>query len=380
MDIDLLSKMVKELILDNDRVVLPGLGYFAAEIVPSTFSDRGYTINPPYRKLYFRQDSGRDGLLARLYAESNGTGTDVAEHIIEDFVRDMRAVLDKEKVMIFPGLGRLRATRENNYFFVPDEDMDIFPEGAGLEPVSLKTHSVRNVSAGQENEPLSDAGHYAMPGMGISTEPEVGPGVPSPEAGPMPGNEEQERFPVHETVEDPGAAKQLETESSDGPGAEQVPEHKGESEQNPSQELSTGSVAVMEHVSASEPASGTDLMTVPSVEPVQESEALPAAVQESGLPQPDPQPEPLSDQRLEPQPQPENVQPAAEQPESPAEKEALTRTEGKARTVRVILLTAALLVALAVIALGVFVLLADLCPDFINSILYSPEELEILNY
>ena len=26
MDIDLLSKMVKELILDNDRVVLPGLG------------------------------------------------------------------------------------------------------------------------------------------------------------------------------------------------------------------------------------------------------------------------------------------------------------------------------------------------------------------
>ena len=37
MDIDLLSKMVKELILDNDRVVLPGLGSFVAEIVPSTF-------------------------------------------------------------------------------------------------------------------------------------------------------------------------------------------------------------------------------------------------------------------------------------------------------------------------------------------------------
>ena len=33
MDIDLLSKMVKELILDNDRVVLPGLGSFVAEIV-----------------------------------------------------------------------------------------------------------------------------------------------------------------------------------------------------------------------------------------------------------------------------------------------------------------------------------------------------------
>ena len=31
MDIDLLSKMVKELILDNERVVLPGLGSFVAE-------------------------------------------------------------------------------------------------------------------------------------------------------------------------------------------------------------------------------------------------------------------------------------------------------------------------------------------------------------
>ena len=41
MDIDLLSKMVKELILDNDRVVLPGLGCFVAEMVPSTFSDKG---------------------------------------------------------------------------------------------------------------------------------------------------------------------------------------------------------------------------------------------------------------------------------------------------------------------------------------------------
>ena len=56
MDIDLLSKMVKELILDNDKVVLPGLGTFVAKVVPSTFSDKGYTINPPYRKLYFRSE------------------------------------------------------------------------------------------------------------------------------------------------------------------------------------------------------------------------------------------------------------------------------------------------------------------------------------
>lgn len=140
MDIDLLAKMVKELILDNDRVVLPGLGAFVAEVVPSTFSDRGYTINPPYRKLYFRAkpDEGRE--LADFYARSNNIAPEIADKIIGDFVLELKDVLFAKKTVVFPGLGRLRATKENAVFFVSDEDLDIYPDGFALEPVSLKTH------------------------------------------------------------------------------------------------------------------------------------------------------------------------------------------------------------------------------------------------
>ena len=53
MDIDLLSRMISELIVDHDQVGLPGVGTFVAEMVPATFSDKGYTINPPYRRLSF---------------------------------------------------------------------------------------------------------------------------------------------------------------------------------------------------------------------------------------------------------------------------------------------------------------------------------------
>ena len=140
MDIDLLSKMVKELILDRDRVVLPGLGTFVAEMMPATFSDKGFTINPPYRRLYFRTKQENDTALCELYAESNGVGTDVAERILTDFLNELKQVLKAKKTVVFPGLGRLRATKENNFFFVPDEDLDIYPEGFGLEPISLKTH------------------------------------------------------------------------------------------------------------------------------------------------------------------------------------------------------------------------------------------------
>ena len=140
MDIDLLSKMVGELILDSDEVALPGVGTFVAEVVPSTFSDKGYTINPPYRRLSFRQRESSDNSLVEFYARSNGVDERTAASILRPFLAELKETLKVKKTIIFPGLGRLRATRENNFFFIPDEDINIYPEGFGLEPLSLKTH------------------------------------------------------------------------------------------------------------------------------------------------------------------------------------------------------------------------------------------------
>ena len=140
MNIDLLSKMVGELILDSDEVALPGVGTFVAEVMPSTFSDKGYTINPPYRRLSFRQRESSDNSLVELYARSNDVDERTAESILRPFLAELKETLKVKKTIVFPGLGRLRATRENNFFFIPDEDLNIYPEGFGLEPLSLKTH------------------------------------------------------------------------------------------------------------------------------------------------------------------------------------------------------------------------------------------------
>lgn len=267
MDVDLMSKMLKELILDNDKVALPGLGTFVAEIVPSSFSDRGYTINPPYRKLYFRENSDDDGLLAKMYSASNDVDGYVADRVIKDFISEMREVLNKHKVVVFPGLGRLRATKENNYFFVPDEDMDIYPEGFGLEPVSLKTHQ----------------GNWR---------------------------------PVSEIFEDV--------------------------------EISVKTASAQEE----------------STEP-----AVAAVVPEGGC-----GPETGTDSATEPKSEPKS--------ESGTETETETETEKK-RNNRWLKITAVVLVVtvlLCIVFLGVFVLLADIAPDFIDSILYNEAELEILKY
>ena len=140
MDIDLLSKMVREIILESDEVTLPGVGMFVAETVPATFSNKGFTINPPYRRLSFRQKQGSDTLLADYYAATYTVPRDKAAEVLEAFLSGMKDVLKERKTIVFPGLGRLRATKENQFFFVSDEAMDICPQAFGLEAVSLKSH------------------------------------------------------------------------------------------------------------------------------------------------------------------------------------------------------------------------------------------------
>lgn len=139
MDVALLAGMIAELIADHDLVGLPGMGTFVAEVVPATFSDKGYTINPPYRRLSFHPSRTEDSLLTDFYAASNGITKEAASAYLTQFLQELKTVLKERKTIVLPGLGRLRATVENNFFFVPDADLDIFPDGFALKPLSLKT-------------------------------------------------------------------------------------------------------------------------------------------------------------------------------------------------------------------------------------------------
>ena len=89
MDVELLSRIIRELIIDHDEVALPQVGTFVAEMVPASFSDRGYTVNPPYRRLSFVQRPGSDTLLVDFYAKANGMDLRMAESYLGDFLSEL---------------------------------------------------------------------------------------------------------------------------------------------------------------------------------------------------------------------------------------------------------------------------------------------------
>lgn len=146
-------------------------------------------------------------MISDFYAASNNLDRQSAEMIIGDFMKELKDVLQKRKMVVFPGLGRLRATRENTFFFVADEDLDIYPAGFGLESVSLKSHedSPETVSAAlaslktiitepeveapaAEPEVVPVAESEATPEVTMVPEPEAVPVVlePEPESEPAP--------------------------------------------------------------------------------------------------------------------------------------------------------------------------------------------------
>ena len=298
MDIDLLAKMVKNLILDNERVVLPGLGCFVAELVPSTFSDKGYTINPPYRRLYFRSKPDEGNELIEFYANSNNIPVALADNVIRDFLSEMKEVLFMKKTVVFPGLGRLRATKENDIFFVADEDLDIYPAGFGLEPVSLKTHQESPEQVAKAVGSLKS----------ILDEPAE---TPAPV-------EEQPVSDTNPEEQQPAPAPQQPVEQE--PVAE-VPDDE----------------AVVEPTDAETP-----------------------------MPRPMPQPAPVE-------------QPAPVQEEVAEEKDPQEEAVAKSSKMKIVLIVLACIIGAAIAFFVIFQVLAVAFPEWMDSLLYSQEELEILN-
>lgn len=141
MEISLFSKCVKELILENDRVDVPYLGTFTAELMPASYSDRQTTIHPPYRKMSFHKENialadGRP-LLDRV-RKKLGVSLDQAGVELGWCLSRLSSELEGRKTCRLPGLGTMRANARNEFYFVPDDDLDIWPDGLGFEPIPIK--------------------------------------------------------------------------------------------------------------------------------------------------------------------------------------------------------------------------------------------------
>ena len=358
MDIDLLAKMVKEVIMDHDAVTLPGLGSFVAELVPSSFADKGYTIHPPYRRLYFSPKQGTDSLLVGLYARSNQISEEDATRILVEFLSEMKEVLKLKKTIVFPSLGRLRATRENHFFFVADEDLDIYPAGFGLGPISLKTHEETKEEVEEAVQSLAQM--LETPSPVISSEQAVAPEGQADAPAEMSAAPEGQADAPAEVASAPVEATDIEAEE-DPEDLVVLAEDDSTADPEPAEPVNVP--AANPEPAESEPAPEV------AAEPATEAAALSADEVAA---------EPVAGVVAEPERQ-EAAQTAAAETSQQVVQDVPSETpRGRSfwRGLGWTLLVLAGVLVLAVIALAV---VGRVAPEWLDSFLYSPAEFDILH-
>lgn len=359
MDIDLLSKMVKDRLLDSSEVILPGVGMFESEIVPSTFADKGYTVNPPYRRLYFRQlEEADDRIISDLYAASNNIDKELSYSILKDFLSEMKAILHTKKTLEFPGLGRLRATRENNIFFVPDEDLDLYPQGFGLEPLSLKSLT-KPIQASILTEPFVDSTETES-SQASSEIVEVPTSESSvPVESESVGGHDIEKVPIDGSdVQNIASCDVKNMVSRDVQNVVSPDEQNVEDVSDNSASVATEDRAKSQRELAED---STDRDVIVLCQESIEEDATASAREEESVSEPSEEKKPGDGLDI-------------------MSKENGQTISRQRRFRRAVILTVCIVVTLSVISLAAFLLLAHFAPDFIDSILYTPEQLEILKY
>lgn len=138
MNLAVISVLLQELLLENERITLPGVGTFSLEEVPASFLEESNIMLPPTKKIVFDNlQNKNDGLLENAYARKTGL-------ILEDSKRDLlflskkvkEAIANNLKVVI-PGFGTL-FNNNGEISFDKDKDLDVSPDSFGLEAITVE--------------------------------------------------------------------------------------------------------------------------------------------------------------------------------------------------------------------------------------------------
>ena len=133
-----LSRHIESLLLDNDCVIVPGLGGFIAHYQSAYYVEEEQIFLPPTRKVGFNpQLTMNDGLLAQSYMQVYHMDYSDAMIHISEKVNALKDVLSLEGSVELHGIGVLRHNIYDEYEFQSIESGLLSPSLYGLDAFSM---------------------------------------------------------------------------------------------------------------------------------------------------------------------------------------------------------------------------------------------------
>ena len=133
-----LDRHIEILLLDNDCVIVPGLGGFMAHHVEARYEEDEQAFLPPLRTLGFNpQLKINDSLLAQSYIEAYDISYPEALQRIEDEVNELTQILQNEGRYELNNIGIIELNEDGNYVFTPCEAGILTPSLYGLNSFEM---------------------------------------------------------------------------------------------------------------------------------------------------------------------------------------------------------------------------------------------------
>ena len=134
-----LAQHIEVLLLENDCVIVPGLGGFVAHYTPAMRVAEENVFLPPTRIIGFNpQLKMNDGLLVQSYMAVYDTDFSDATRIVEKEVAHIFTALHEEGKVDLPNIGELRYSIHGIYDFVPYDHKITTPYLNGLDSFEMQ--------------------------------------------------------------------------------------------------------------------------------------------------------------------------------------------------------------------------------------------------
>ena len=134
-----LARHIEALLVDNDCVIVPGLGGFIIHYTPAVWMEKDNMFLPPTRMIGFNARlKVNDGLLVQSYMTAHHVDFAKATKLVEKDADELLSLLHTEGKVTLGNIGQLHLSIHNTLEFIPDSNPLCAPAFYGLESFGIR--------------------------------------------------------------------------------------------------------------------------------------------------------------------------------------------------------------------------------------------------
>jgi len=128
-----LSKYICDLLFENDKVIIPGLGALISKEISAKIHPIEHSFSPPSKEILFNSNLQKnDDLLIDYISKAENISKTKATKHISDFAENCKSELEKGKLIPFTGIGELQIDTHGEITLIPNKTKNFNLDSFGL--------------------------------------------------------------------------------------------------------------------------------------------------------------------------------------------------------------------------------------------------------